>query len=82
MSITGDGTTNRGHMVPKHVWVAPDGRWHARCPGVAWDRRRTEDGWEYLVAYVTGGGNVSPQQRLGWVSAALARPIEEMKNEA
>lgn len=80
MSITADGTTNRGHMVPRHVWVAPDGRWADRCPGIAWDQRRAEDGWEVLVTYVTGGGNVSPMQHGGWQPASLVRAVEEMKS--
>ncbi|SDC47146.1 hypothetical protein [Nocardioides lianchengensis] len=81
MNITGDATTNRGHMVPRHVWVAPTGQWHEKCPGFAWDRRRDENGfWEYLVSYVTGGGNVRPQQRAGWMSAALVRLVDEVKS--
>lgn len=77
VGTTGDGTTNRGHVVPRHVWVAPDARWQDRRPGILLEQRRGEDGWEVLVSYATGGGNVAVTQRTGWVAASLVRAVDE-----
>lgn len=76
---TGDGTTLGGHVVPRHVWVAPEGRWHDSKPGLLLDQRRGHDGWEVLVTWATGGGNVAVMQRTSWLPSALVRKLDEMK---
>jgi hypothetical protein len=75
----GDGTTNRGHVVPRHVWVAPAGRWQDRCVGILLDQRRGADGWEVLVTWATGGGNVTVTGHTSWLPASLVRKLDEMK---
>lgn len=74
-----DGTGTRGHVVPRHVWVAPDGRWQDRRVGILLDQRRTEDGWEVLVTWATGGGNVAVTSHTKWHPASLVRKLDEMK---
>jgi hypothetical protein len=74
-----DGTGQRGHTVPQHVWVAPDGRWQDRCVGMLLEQRRGENGWEVRVAWATGGGNRAVMQHGGWLPASLVRKLDEMK---
>lgn len=62
-----DGTGQRGHTVPRHVWVTlPNGR---RCPGVLMEWRQGGGRWEALVIYADGGGAAPVNAQTSWVPA-------------
>lgn len=68
----GDGTGNRRHVSPRHVWVKFGS---LASPGVLIGWRRGRDGqWSALVVYATGGGNVDVTITSQWVPAAHVRP--------
>jgi len=74
-----DGTGTKGYTVPQHVWVAFDGRWHERKPGVLveWRRNPKSGGWEGMVVWFSGGGNISWSGRQGWVPADHIKPLDQ-----
>ncbi|WP_166390341.1 hypothetical protein [Nocardioides ochotonae] len=71
-----DGTGQQGHTVPRHVWVAPDGRWEAALPGVLLDWRKVGASWEALVMWGSGGGNVASAGHTQWLSADKVRKVD------
>ena len=70
-----DGTGQHGHTPPRHVWVAPDGRWEAALPGVLLEWRKGET-WEALVTWGSGGGNVATTCHTQWLPAEKVRPVD------
>jgi hypothetical protein len=65
-------------VTPRHVWVTDVGRVRThRLPGVAFDRRRGSGGWEYLVAYADGGGNIQTRSYVEWLPAGRVTPADE-----
>jgi hypothetical protein len=70
-----DGSGQRGHTVPRHVWVNVTGNAAYRYAGVLIDWRVDQRGnWEALVVWVDGGGNLKAHAHLGWVAASHVRP--------
>lgn len=69
----GDGTGQRGHVAPRHVWVRYGS---LASPGVLLDWRKRGDQWEAYVAYATGGGTSSVTVTVQWVPSAHVRPME------
>jgi hypothetical protein len=73
-----DGTGSYGHLSPKHVWVSDPGFSRAlRMPGVVLDQRRGQDGWEVLVAYGEGGGNIKPRAHMEWMPADRVTAVDQ-----
>lgn len=68
-----DGTGQRGHVAPRHVWVKYGSQ---ASPGVLLDWRRTAGGWEALVMYATGGGTSSVTVTQQWLPQAHVLPLE------
>jgi hypothetical protein len=72
-----DGTGQRGHVAPKHVWVDGDGMSAARAPGILLDWRVVDGGrWEAHVVWANGGGNVKARSVLEWLPAERVTPRE------
>jgi len=72
-----DGTGQRGHTNPRHVWVNVTENPSYRYAGVLMDWRVDHRGnWEALVVWVDGGGNLKAHAHLGWVAASHVRPME------
>lgn len=71
-AVAGDGTGQRGHAAPRHVWVRFGSQ---ACPGVLLNWRRGRSGWEAYVMYATGGGTSSVTVTQQWLPAAHVRPI-------
>ncbi len=69
----GDGTGQRGHVGPRHVWVRYGS---LASPGVLLDWRKRGGQWEAYVAYATGGGTSSVTVTVQWVPVAHVRPLE------
>lgn len=67
-----DGTGQRGHTAPRHVWVKYGS---AISPGVLLDWRQEGSGWEALVVYASGGGTSSVTVTQQWVPAAHVEPV-------
>lgn len=73
---TTDGTGQRGHPLPRHVWVNVTANPAYRCPGVLLDWRRVGRRWEALVVYVEGGGNVRPRAHVEWLRQEHVAPSD------
>ncbi|MFC6045230.1 hypothetical protein ACFP8W_09130 [Nocardioides hankookensis] len=74
----GDGSGQRGHTTPRHVWVNVTGSAAYRYAGVLIDWRVDGRGsWEALVVWVDGGGNLKAHAHMGWVAAAHVRPTDD-----
>ena len=73
-----DGSGQRGHVMPKHVWVNVTSNPANRAPGVLLDWRRADGGcWEAFVLWAEGGGNVRCRARLEWVRSEHVKPVQD-----
>lgn len=70
----GDGTGQRGHQAPKHVWVDGDRLASDRAPGILLDWRAVEGRWEAYVVWADGGGNVKPRAYFEWLPEERVTP--------
>ena len=70
------------HPAPCHVWVALDGRWHERSPGVLLDWAQVDGRWRAHVFVGSGGGMTPPSGAAVWVDAACVRPADATKPPA
>ena len=70
----GDGTGQRGHVMPKHVWVNVTGASTGSAPGILLDWRTAQGRWEAYVVWADGGGNIKPRAYLEWVREEHVRP--------
>lgn len=64
-----DGTGQRGHTVPRHVWVTIPNEPPRRCPGLLVEWRQGGGRWEALVTYADGGGAAPVNAQTSWVPA-------------
>lgn len=64
-----DGTGQRGHTAPQHVWVRHG---DDAVPGVLIDWRQDGGDWEAHVLYATGPEAIVQE----WVPADRVRPVE------
>jgi hypothetical protein len=65
-------------MRPRPVWVDHSQHWRMNRSwtlGILLEWRRAPHGWEGLVIYGTGGGEVPWSAHLSWVRATYLRPI-------
>ena len=69
-----DGTGQRGHVMPKHVWVNVTGASTGSAPGILLDWRVCKGRWEAYVVWADGGGNIKPRAYLEWVQQEHVRP--------
>lgn len=64
--------------VPQHVWVAPVAqRPHETFPGLLLEWRQGDGGWEALVVWVIGGGNIAWHERQRWLPAAQVHAFDD-----
>lgn len=71
-----DGTGQRGHVAPRHVWVKYGSS--LACPGVLLDWRQKPAGErEAYVMYAAGGGTSSVTTTIQWLPSAHLLPLEE-----
>jgi len=68
-----DGTGQRGHAMPKHVWVSVGGS--GRQPGLLLEWRQVGEQWEAFVLWADGGGNVKPRTYMEWLPAGQVSPV-------
>lgn len=68
-----DGTGQRGHPHPQHVWIRA-GSSAGRSPGLLLEWRQVDGRWDGYVIHADGGGNVKPRAYFEWLPADQIEP--------
>ncbi len=70
-----DGTSTRGHVSPRHVWVAATGLRHESDPGVLLGEDVVDGRRMLLVFVASGGGMTAARGAVEWVEESRVSPV-------